>query len=102
MTSEEVDDLLFDSLAAIEAGLLALDAIARGEAANLPVLDALAEVLDDPRLTMTTTARAAAHPLRQLRALAPADGVPSPEARVLAESCQALIKTPPPPVERAV
>ena len=42
MTGDEVDDLLMSLGAALEAGVLALNALSRGEAVDPATLDALA------------------------------------------------------------
>lgn len=102
MTPDEADDLLYSLGAALEAGVLALNALSRGEAADPAALDALADVLEEQRVTITETSRAAAGNVRALRALLPAEGAPSPEAQALAEECRIAIATPPPAPARAI
>jgi hypothetical protein len=98
MNPDEANELLYASGAALEAGVLALEALSRGEAAAPEALDALATTLEDQRVVMAETARAAAAPVRDLRALLPEDGKrPSSDVRVRAERCRALIAKPPPP-----
>ncbi len=89
-----MDDLLMSLGAALEAGVLALNALSRGEAVDPAVLDALAAVLEDPRVILPKTSSAAAGTVRALRALLPEDGAPSPEARALAVECKIAIAAP--------
>lgn len=92
---DDETDFLLDSMAIVEAGVEALAAVARGEAADPAVLEALAVVLSDDRLIMTATMRAAAVPVREVRAGLPEDRTPPPaDVRERAERCRVLIRTP--------
>lgn len=89
-----MDNLLMSLGADLEAGVLALDALSRGEAVNPAALDALAAVLEDPRVVLPKTSSAAAGTVRALRGLLPEDGAPSAEARALAVECKIAIAAP--------
>lgn len=97
MTEDEADDLLWSSAAAVEAGVLALHALARGEAADPAALEALVAVLEDPRVQLAPASVAAAGTVRELRGFLTEGIPPSPEARALAARCSLALATPPSP-----
>ena len=97
MTEDDADDLLWNLAAALEAGQLALDALSRGEAIDPDALDRLADalhiVITDPRVTYVPVVVEDVARVRHLRNLV-GTGVPSSEARALAEECRRVLVRP--------
>ena len=77
--------------AALEAGVLAMNALSRGEAAEPDVLGRLAEALHiiatDPRVTYPPAVVEDVDRVRRLRDLV-GPGVPSSDVQALAEECR--------------
>ena len=97
MSEDEADDLLWSLGAAVEAGVLALNALSRGEAIDPDALDRLADALHiiatDPRVTGPPVVVEEVARVRRLRNLV-GPGVPSSEVQALAEECRrALVQS---------
>ncbi len=94
MSEDEADDLLWSLGTAVEAGVLALNALCRGEAIDPDALgslvDALQIIATDPRVTSPPVVVEDVARMRRLRDLV-GPGVPSSEIQALAQECRRVL-----------